>query len=526
LNRLRLIVDLQLNISPSAAGDEQLKQAAARALQRPLADITGIQVVRRSLDVRHKSPQLQLKLKVYTGGMPLQPLAVSPRYRHVEGRPPVVIVGAGPAGLFAALKLLEKGLRPVILDRGKPVEKRKYDIARLSREHVVDVNSNWCFGEGGAGTYSDGKLYTRSNKRGSIGEVLQQFVHHGAHPDILVDAHPHIGTDKLSRILARFRETITGHGGAYYFDTCVADFIVKNNTVLGVEDTQGRRYEGVAVILATGHSARDIYELCHRRQWALEAKPFALGVRAEHPQALINEIQYGALHCRPGEMELPPAAYSLATQVGGRGVFSFCMCPGGMMVPAVTAAGETVINGMSNSRRNSPYSNAGIVVQVNPAELSGYRQYGALAGLRFQQDVERNMHVQGRALTAPAQRLVDFMTGKASASLPATSYFPGVASAPLHELLPQFVGRSLQAAFVHFGKKMQGYLSKEAVLVAVESRTSSPVRILRDPHTLQHVQLARLYPCGEGAGYAGGITSSAIDGINCAEKIAQENPIF
>jgi uncharacterized FAD-dependent dehydrogenase len=516
-----LITDLQLNISPAAVGDEQLKLAAARALHLPLADITALQIVRRSLDVRHKKPQLQIKLRVYTEGTPPQSLIAAPQYRHVERKPPVVIVGAGPAGLFAALKLLEKGLRPVILDRGKAVEERKYDIARLSREGVVDANSNWCFGEGGAGTYSDGKLYTRSNKRGNIGEVLQQLVHHGASPDILVDAHPHIGTDKLPHILARIRETIIGYGGAYHFNTCVSDFIVKNQTVLGVTDTQGKQHEGVAVILATGHSAREMYELFHRRRWTLEAKPFALGVRAEHPQALINEIQYGARYCKPGEAALPPATYSLTTQVGTRGVFSFCMCPGGIMVPAVTAAGETVVNGMSNSRRSSPYANAGIVVQVDPAELAGYREHGALAGLRFQQEVERTAHAQGAALAAPAQRLVDFMAGKTSAAVPKTSYIPGVVPAPLHALLPAFVARSLQAAFAHFGKKMHGYLSGEAVLVAVESRTSAPVRVVRDPHTLQHVQLARLYPCGEGAGYAGGITSSAIDGMRCAEKIAQ-----
>ncbi|MDR3183913.1 MAG: FAD-binding protein [Prevotellaceae bacterium] len=520
------MADLQLSVPPTATGDEQLKQAAARALQLPLADITALQIVRRSLDVRHKNPQLQLKLKVYTGATAPQPLTAPPKYRHVADRPPVVIVGAGPAGLFAALKLLEKGLRPVLLDRGKPVETRKYDIARLARERVVDANSNRCFGEGGAGTYSDGKLYTRSNKRGDINEVLQQLVHHGAHPDILIDAHPHIGTDKLPGILARIRDTITGCGGMYHFDTCVAGFIVKNGTVLGVEDTQGNRYEGVAVILATGHSARDMYELFHRRGWALEAKPFALGVRAEHPQALINEIQYGPRYGRPGETLLPPASYSLTAQVGGRGVFSFCMCPGGTIVPAVTAPGEMVVNGMSNARRSSPYANAGIVVQVDPAELSEYRHCGALAGLRFQQDVERRMHSPSLALTAPAQRLADFLRGKTSSTLPRTSYVPGVAPAPLHELLPAFVGKSLQAAFAQFGKKMPGYLSEEAVLVAVESRTSSPVRIVRDPKTLQHVQLAQLYPCGEGAGYAGGITSSALDGIRCAEKIAQENFLF
>jgi uncharacterized FAD-dependent dehydrogenase len=519
-----LIADLQLSVSPAAVGDEQLKQAAARALQCAPADITSLQIVRRSLDVRHKNPQLQLKLRVCIGETPPQPPA-APNYQNVEGRPPVIIVGAGPAGLFAALKLIEKGLRPVLLDRGKPVETRKYDVARLAHERVVDENSNRCFGEGGAGAYSDGKLYTRSNKRGAIAEVLQQLVHHGAHPDILIDAHPHIGTDKLPGILARIRETITGCGGTYYFNTCVAGLIVKNDTVLGVEDTQGNRYEGVAVILATGHSARDVYELFHRRQWALEAKPFALGVRAEHPQALINEIQYGRRH-GTGEIALPAAAYSLTAQVGHRGVFSFCMCPGGVMVPAVTAPGEMVVNGMSNARRSSPYANAGIVVQVDPAELSGYQDHGVLAGLRFQQDVERRMCAHNTALTAPAQRLVDFMAGRPSSAVPRTSYVPGVAPAPLHTLLPAFVSRSLQTAFAQFGKKMPGYLSAEAVLVAVESRTSSPVRLVRDPRTLQHVQLARLYPCGEGAGYAGGITSSALDGINCAERIAQETPTF
>ena len=506
-------------MSPAAAGDEQLKQAAARALQCSPADITAVCIVRRSLDVRHKNPQLQLTLKVYTGTAAPQPPTATPRYRNVENSPPVVIVGAGPAGLFAALKLLEMGLRPVLLDRGKPVEERKYDIARLTQARTVDINSNRCFGEGGAGTYSDGKLYTRSNKRGDVGEVLQQLVHHGAHPDILIDAHPHIGTDKLPGILARIRETITGHGGAYYFNTCVTDFIVKDRAVLGVEDARGGRHEGLAVILATGHSARDMYELFHRRGWMLEARPFALGVRVEHPQALINEIQYGRRHGSACDMALPPAAYSLTAQAGGRGVFSFCMCPGGTIVPAVTAPGEVVVNGMSNSRRSSPYANAGIVAQVDPAELSGYRQHGALAGLRFQQDVERRACLPDAPLTAPAQRLVDFMAGKHSSVLPRTSYIPGVTPAPLHDLLPEFVSRSLLEAFTQFGKKMPGYLSADAVLVAVESRTSSPVRMARDPHTLQHVQLARLYPCGEGAGYAGGITSSAIDGIRCAAQI-------
>jgi uncharacterized FAD-dependent dehydrogenase len=493
--------------------EESLKRAAAVALHIPPTDITAVQIVKRSLDLRHKTPRVQLQTKVYTGTVPPPQTPPHFNYQNVQGKPPVIIVGAGPAGLFAALKLLEKGLRPVILDRGKSVSDRKYDIARLTREHLVNPDSNWCFGEGGAGTYSDGKLYTRSNKRGNITEVLQQLIVHGANPDILIDAHPHIGTDKLPRIMANIRETITAHGGEYHFNTRVTNLVVQQHTVLGVETLQGMRYEGVAVILATGHSARDIYELFHRNGWALEAKPFALGVRAEHPQALINEIQYGKNH----DPLLPPATYSVTAQVNGRGVFSFCMCPGGIMVPAATNAGETVVNGMSNSRRNSPYANAGVVVQVNPEELSAYQKYGVLAGLRFQQEAE---HINTAGLQAPAQRLVDFVQGRASASLHKTSYLPGVTAAPLHELLPPFISQSLRSAFVQFDKKMRGYLSDEAMLVAVESRTSSPVRIPRRSDTLQHIQLAHLYPCGEGAGYAGGITSSAIDGINAAEAVS------
>lgn len=516
-----MITDLQLRIPPDTAGSEQLKHAAAHALHIPVSSITGLQTVRRALDVRHKNPQLQLTLKVYTDATPIQPLTTAPHYQYVATRPPVIIAGAGPGGLFAALKLLEKGLRPIILDRGKQVEERKYDIARLSRERILNPDSNWCFGEGGAGTYSDGKLFTRATKRGNTGDVLRHLVHHGADADILVDTHPHIGTDRLPGILARIRETIVSHGGAYHFNTCVTDLIIKNNTVLGVEDSRGARYEGVAVILATGHSARHIFDLFHRRRWALEAKPFALGLRVEHPQALINAIQYGASNGPSSGKALPPATYSLATQAEDHGVFSFCMCPGGIIVPAVTAPGEAVVNGMSNSRRNSPFANAGIVVQVDPEELSAYRRYGALAGLRFQEDMERSLAVPGAAFVAPAQRMTDFMAARTSATLPSTSYHPGVVPAPLSRLLPGFVSLSLRTAFARFDTRMRGFLSAEAMLVALESRTSSPVRLLRHPGTLQHVSLARLYPCGEGAGYSGGITSSAVDGMNCAEKIAQ-----
>ena len=511
--------EVNISVPPETAADERLlRKAAAKAAGCPEKAINNLQLLRRSIDARRGTPLLQLRLQLYTEDTkPLPPPVFN--YQNVIGKPPVIIVGAGPAGLFAALTLLEKGLKPVILERGKSVKERKYDIAKLTREQLVNPNSNWCFGEGGAGTYSDGKLYTRSNKRGNIGHILQQLVLHGAHPDILTEAHAHIGTDRLPHIIANIRETITTHGGEYYFDTQVNDLMVKNGEVTGVKTVDGTSYEGVAVILATGHSARNIYELFDRQNWALEAKPFAMGVRAEHPQSLINHIQYHGYKGASASL-LPAATYSLTTQVNGRGVFSFCMCPGGIMVPAATAPGELVVNGMSNSQRNSPYANAGIVVQVNPADYAGN---SALAGLQFQQTVERSMFAAANnSQRAPAQRMIDFINKKAAASLRKTSYIPGITAAPLHELLPGFITDSLRQAFRDFDKKMHGYLSADAMLVAVESRTSSPVRIPRDFDTFEHIQLKHLYPCGEGAGYAGGITSSAIDGVNCAEKIASK----
>ncbi len=509
---------IDITVPPEvAANSQQLKQAVAQKLMLQDSEVGGVKILRRSIDARRGRPQYLLKVEVYEGQMPEQ-REVHFDCKNVTDKTPVIIVGAGPAGLFAALKLLEKGLRPVIIERGKNVKERKHDIAHLTREHVVNPNSNWCFGEGGAGTYSDGKLYTRSNKRGNITEVLQQLVQHGANPDILIDAHAHIGTDKLPHVIAAIRKTIEDCGGQYFFDTHVADFILENGEVKGVVDERGNRYEGAAVILATGHSAHDIYELFSQKGWELHAKPFALGVRAEHPQLLINEIQY---HGKNYSLLLPAASYSLVSQVGNRGVFSFCMCPGGHIVPAATTPGHLVVNGMSNSQRNSPFANSGIVAQVNLEDMAAYAKYGALAGLRFQQEVERAMCVAGGgSQVAPAQRLTDFVNGKTSTSLNKCSYIPGIISAPLHELLPNFVARSLQQAFKAFDTKMKGYYTAEANVLAVESRTSSPVRIPRDSDTLQHVQLRNLYPCGEGAGYAGGITSSAIDGANCAEKIA------
>jgi len=427
-------------------------------------------------------------------------------------------VGSGPAGLFAALRLIEAGLRPIVIERGKPVEDRKNDIVSLSRTRLLNPNSNWCFGEGGAGTYSDGKLYTRSTKRGDVGAVLRTFVAHGADPDIMLDAHAHIGTDRLGGIIARMRQTIMECGGEYRFNTRMEDLVVRNGRVIGAKDSTGVVHEGLGVILATGHSARDVYQLFSRKGWQLEAKPFAIGVRVEHPQRLINEIQYHGADYSP---LLPPAAYSLVTQVGNRGVFSFCMCPGGVIVPAATDEHQQVVNGMSNSHRSSAFANSGIAVTVSLADVPGGASGDPLALLRFQQEVERHtFEAAANPLDAPAQRLVDFLRRRPSSSLNRSNYMGPTSSAPLHEVLPTFVTDALIQGFKDFDRKMKGFITAEASLLAVESRTSSPVRIPRDPVTLQHPQLAALYPCGEGAGYAGGIVSSALDGIRCAETLA------
>jgi len=496
----------------------KLRIAVARHLGVSEAELGEVRVVRRTLDCRRRNVIYHATVETYDGTSHDDGTIYKEPFHRTALRQTIVIVGAGPAGLFAALRCLQLGMKPVIVERGKPVEERKYDIARLAREKVVNPDSNWCFGEGGAGTYSDGKLYTRSTKRGDVSGVLRTFVEHGADPDIMLEAHAHIGTDRLSGIIANMRHTIEDAGGEYRFNTRVTDLIVRDGRVLGVV-TDGGDITGDAVILATGHSARDIYYMFQRHGWLLEAKPFALGVRVEHPQELINEIQY---HGKGYSRYLPPAAYSLTTQVGSHGVFSFCMCPGGVIVPAATADGQQVVNGMSNSRRNSPFANSGIAVTVGLDDLpSAAKSINPFSLLDFQMAVEQRMfRAGGDAINAPAQRLVDFLRRKPSSRLNKTGYMGDVVSAPLHELLPGFVVDSLIQGFKDFDSKMRGFITEDATLLAVESRTSSPVRIPRDKESLQHPQLQGLYPCGEGAGYAGGIVSSALDGIRCANNLA------
>ncbi len=515
-----MIKQIEVSIHPSQIGSEDyIKHALAKALGIKPTAVNHTRILKRSIDARSKHVVYRVLGEIYTEKDNFVDDTLHFDYKNVSSAPSAIVVGAGPAGLFAALKLIERGIKPIVLERGKNISERKYDIAKLTREHIVNPDSNYCFGEGGAGTFSDGKLYTRSNKRGNIKEILQILINHGADASIMIDAHPHIGTDKLPQIIAHIRQTITDCGGEYYFDTRVTDFIIKNNIIQGVVTQDGTKYEACGVILATGHSARDVYDIFIKNHLQLESKGFAMGVRAEHPQDLINQIQY---HKSEHINILPPAAYSLITQVEGQGVFSFCMCPGGIIVPASTQNGELVINGMSNSRRNSPWANAGIVVSVDAAEIPEYKSYGVLANLQFQRDVEQQMYTATQSQASPAQRMTDFVKGKISSSLPESSYKPGVASLPLHELLPAMVTKRLQQAFLDFDKKMKGYYTSEALLLGVESRTSSPIRIPRDKESLEYVQIANLYPCGEGAGYAGGIVSSAMDGINCAERLAQK----
>ncbi|MES2778784.1 MAG: NAD(P)/FAD-dependent oxidoreductase, partial [Bacteroidota bacterium] len=438
-------------------------------------------------------------------------------FKDVRNAPSIIIVGAGPAGLFAALKCIEQGIKPIIIERGKDVRERRRDLAQITRFNTVNPESNYCFGEGGAGTYSDGKLYTRSTKRGDVNRILRLFVNHGAEHHILYEAHPHIGTNKLPGIITNIRNTIEQYGGEVLFNSKLTDIILNGNEVSGVQINHESVLPAKNIILATGHSARDIFELLHHKNILIEAKPFALGVRIEHPQALIDSVQY---KCDTRGDYLPPASYSIVNQSIGRGVFSFCMCPGGIIAPAATAPGEIVVNGWSPSKRNNEFANSGLVVSIEAKDFQPFEKQGALAGLYFQSSVEQRAYAATQSLQAPAQRVADFVTKKHSAQLPDCSYLPGLQSHSLDDILPSFVSASLRDALQVFGKKMKGYVSNEAVMVATESRTSSPVRIPRDKETLQHPQIKGLYPCAEGAGYAGGIVSAAMDGERCAEMIA------
>ncbi|TFG44200.1 MAG: FAD-binding protein [Bacteroidia bacterium] len=510
---------IQLNVSPETAADESMIRRLAGSLSGiPLSGISSFRIIRRSIDARKKKISINLEIEVFSKEDSTVPSIVPFNQRDVTGCQEVIIVGAGPAGLFAALRLIELGFRPVIIERGRDVSSRKKDIARISREHKIDPDSNYCFGEGGAGTFSDGKLYTRSKKRGDNKRVLELLCLHGANENILSEAHPHLGTDKLPGIISGIKKTIIGSGGLFLLEKRVSDIILEGNEIKGVVVAGNEKYLSPYVILATGHSARDVYEICYAREIRLEQKSFAMGVRIEHPQDLIDRIQY---HGQPRGKYLPAASYNLVKQVDGRGVYSFCMCPGGFIVPSATSQEEIVVNGMSPSQRNSPYANSGIVVEIRPEDTEKFDRHKELAGLEFQKEFERMAWEQaGRTQAAPAQRLTDFINGLNSGTLPEVSYFPGVTSSPMHEWIPEFVGNRLKEGFRFFGSMMNGYLTNEAVIVGVESRTSSPLRIPRDPVTLEHINISGLYPCGEGSGYAGGIVSSAVDGIKTAEVVA------
>ncbi len=516
-----MIKEIQLRINLVEERKENiLAIKAARQIGVNSDDISAVKVLRKSIDARKKEVIFNYKVAVYINEQISKKTDYIFEYKDVSNAKEIHIVGFGPAGMYAALRCIELGYKPVVLERGKNVQTRRRDLKAINQDHIVNEDSNYCFGEGGAGTYSDGKLYTRSLKRGDVRRIFENLVFHGATEQILIDAHPHIGTNKLPKIVQNIRETILKYGGEIHFETRVIDFKITNNKLRAIELQNGKEMAVNAVVLATGHSARDIYELLHQKEIALKAKSFAMGVRVEHPQEIIDQIQY---HCATSRDELlPAAAYSLVQQINERGVYSFCMCPGGFIVPAATAEGEVVVNGMSPSRRNSKYANSGIVVELDvDKDFKKYENLGPLKGLAFQKELEKiSFLAGGKNQTAPAQRLVDFVDGKLSSDLNETSYQPGLKSVPLHSLLPKIIGSRLRKGFAAFGKKMHGYYTNEANIVGVESRTSSPITIPRKEN-LAHPEIGGLFPCGEGGGYAGGIISAAMDGERCAEAVVK-----
>lgn len=544
-----MINEYQIRVLPEQAANEQsLKQYIGREKGIDIRTIHAIRILKRSIDARQRTIFINLKIRVFINEEPTETEYIPTEYKNVSGKPSVIVVGAGPGGLFAALKLIELGLRPIVVERGKNVRDRKEDLARISREHKVDSESNYSFGEGGAGAYSDGKLYTRSKKRGNVDKILNVFCQHGASTSILVDAHPHIGTDKLPRVIENMRNTILACGGEVHFQTRMDALIIEHNKIIGIETHTGQIFKG-PVILATGHSARDVYRWLYSHQVPIESKGIAVGVRLEHPSALIDQIQY---HNKNGRGKYVPAAeYSFVQQVDGRGVYSFCMCPGGFVVPAASGPHQLVVNGMSPSNRGTKWSNSGMVVEIRPEDLlhpdlqltpgelipgselaqtealiqaSGKQEKDnlhVLSIMRFQEQLEQLCWQQGNMRqTAPSQRMVDFTQKKLSYDLPKSSYSPGLVSSPLHFWMPPFISERLSKGFQLFGKSSRGFLTNEAVMIAVETRTSAPIRIVRDNETLQHVTIEGLFPCGEGAGYAGGIVSAGIDGERCAEAVA------
>lgn len=512
-----MVKEIQLRINLIEEKKENvLLFKASKQLGVDKNEISAVKVLRKSIDARKKDIIFNYKVAVYINEQVPEKSDYIFEYKDVSNAKEIHIVGFGPAGMYAALRCIELGYKPIILERGKNVQNRRRDIKAINRDHIVDEDSNYCFGEGGAGTYSDGKLYTRSLKRGDVRRIFENLVFHGATEQILVDAHPHIGTNKLPKIIENIRENILKFGGEIHFETKVTDFVIKDNKLQAIQLHNGKEMNVHSVILATGHSARDVYELLHKKEIRIKAKSFAMGVRVEHPQEIIDQIQY---HCS-GERDelLPAAAYSLVQQVNNRGVYSFCMCPGGFIVPAATASGEVVVNGMSPSRRNNKFANSGIVVELDiDKDFKKYDHFGELRGLEFQKDLEKIAFLAGgRTQAAPAQRLVDFVDGKFSTDLNETSYQPGLKSAPMHSLLPKIIGSRLRKGFAGFGQKMHGYYTNEANIIGVESRTSSPINIPRKAN-LEHTDIEGLFPCGEGGGYAGGIVSAAMDGERCAE---------